>query len=89
MFSFISHHGISIYTKLSGYVCVDRHSIEAKVKYSLLLLTRKHVIKYLYSTVKPMQNMSDYYVTGSTVYSTVLIFPYVVLLSFGITRTVP
>jgi len=29
-----------------------RHSFEVKVKYSLLLLTRKHFIKCLSSTVK-------------------------------------
>ena len=42
--------------KISGYVCEElyRLSIEVEVMYLLLLLSRKHFIKCLSSTVKPI-----------------------------------
>jgi len=53
-----------------------RHSIEVKIKYSLLLLTRKHFIKCLSSTVKPIisQTCKNYVRITSSVAKNIYFF---------------
>jgi len=43
-----------LYKIFRVYLGIIRHSIEVKIKYSLLLLTHKHFIKCLSSIVKPI-----------------------------------
>jgi len=55
-FSFISRWKMFWFTYKIFSVCLwgIRHSTKVKIKYSLLLLTRKHFVKYLSSSVKPV-----------------------------------